>query len=110
METIREILASHESGISRGGLLAWARLRGDPKMTDAQLDAALTELGDQVIDVQGFLYLREFAPASALKEAAAEASHRRPHIVADGRAHIVMAAGCPGVRGRAAGGGQHGAA
>ena len=74
METIREILASHESGISRGGLLAWARLRGDPKMTDAQLDAALTELGDQVIDVQGFLYLREFAPASALKEAAAEAS------------------------------------
>jgi hypothetical protein len=74
VETIREILASHESGISRGGLLAWARLRGDPKMTDAQLDAALTELGDQVIDVQGFLYLREFAPASALKEAAAEAS------------------------------------
>ena len=74
METIREILASHESGISRGGLLAWARLRGDPKMTDAQLDAALAELGDQVIDVQGFLYLREYAPASALKEAAAEAS------------------------------------
>jgi hypothetical protein len=74
VETIREILASHESGISRGGLLAWARLRGDPKMTDAQLDAALTDLGDQVIDVQGFLYLRQFAPESALKEAAAEAS------------------------------------
>ena len=105
METIREILASHESGISRGGLLAWARLRGDPKMTDAQLDAALTELGDQVIDVQGFLYLREFAPASALKEAAAEASSPTArHLVADGRAHIVVAAGCPGVRGRAAGG------
>ncbi len=74
METIREILASHESGISRGGLLAWARLRGDPKMTDAQLDAALAELGDQVIDVQGFLYLRQFAPASAIAEAAAEAA------------------------------------
>lgn len=74
METIREILASHESGISRGGLLAWARLRGDPKMTDAQLDAALAELGDQVIDVQGFLYLRQFAPASAIAEAAADAA------------------------------------
>lgn len=78
METVREILASHESGISRGGLLAWARLRGDPKMTDAQLDAALAELGDQVIDVQGFLYLRQFAPESALKVAAAEASSVPP--------------------------------
>ena len=66
METIREILAAHESGISRDGLLAWARLRGDPQMTDAQLEAALAVLGDQVIDVQGFLYLRQFAPASAL--------------------------------------------
>ncbi len=71
METIREILASHESGISRGGLLAWARLRGDPEMTDAQLEAALAELGDEVVDVQGFLYLRRYAPASALGTAAA---------------------------------------
>jgi len=66
VDLIREILASHESGISRGGLLAWARLRGDPQMTDEELDAALAELGDQVVDVQGFLYLREHAPASAL--------------------------------------------
>jgi len=69
VELIREILASHESGISRDGLLAWARLRGDPTMTDAQLDAALAELGDQVVDVQGFLYLRQHAPASALADA-----------------------------------------
>jgi hypothetical protein len=68
VDTIREILASHESGISRGGLLAWARLGGDPQMTDAQLEAALAELGDQVVDVQGFLYLRQNAPASALRD------------------------------------------
>ncbi len=69
MDLIREILASHESGISRDGLLAWARLRGDPHMTDDQLDAALAALGDQVVDVQGFLYLRQHAPASALADA-----------------------------------------
>jgi hypothetical protein len=68
VDLIREILASHESGISRDGLLAWARLRGDPQMTDAQLDAALAALGDQVVDVQGFLYLRQHAPASALAD------------------------------------------
>jgi hypothetical protein len=68
VDTIREILASHESGISRDGLMAWARLRGDPRMTDAQLDAALAELGDQVVDVQGFLYLRQNAPPSALRD------------------------------------------
>ena len=34
MELVREILAAHESGISRDGLLAWARLRGDPTVTD----------------------------------------------------------------------------
>jgi hypothetical protein len=73
VETIREILASHESGISRDGLLAWARLRGDPNMTDAQLEAALTELGDQVVDDQGFLYLRQNAPASALRDSDAAA-------------------------------------
>jgi uncharacterized membrane protein len=73
VETIREILASHESGISRDGLLAWARLRGDPTMTDAQLEAALAELGDQVVDDQGFLYLRQNAPASALRDSDAAA-------------------------------------
>jgi hypothetical protein len=78
VDLIREILASHESGISRGGLLAWARLRGDPQMTDEALDAALAELGDQVVDVQGFLYLRENAPASALGEATPPAALPAP--------------------------------
>lgn len=58
METVRDILAAHRSGISRPGLLAWARLRIDPAMTDAQLEEELARLGDEVIDVEGFLYLR----------------------------------------------------
>lgn len=59
METIREILAVHRSGISKPGLLAWARLRIDIAMTDAQLDEELARLGDEVVDVDGFLYLRQ---------------------------------------------------
>lgn len=58
METVRDILAAHRSGISRPGLLAWARLRIDPAMTEAQLEEELTRLGDEVIDDEGFLYLR----------------------------------------------------
>ena len=58
METVRDILAAHGSGISKPGLLAWARLRIDTKMTDAQLDEELAKLGDEVVDVDGFLYLR----------------------------------------------------
>jgi hypothetical protein len=58
VETVREILAAHGSGISKPGLLAWARLRVDTKMTDAQLDEELAKLGDEVVDVDGFLYLR----------------------------------------------------
>jgi hypothetical protein len=58
LETVREILAAHSSGISKPGLLAWARLRIDTKMTDAQLDEELAKLGDEVVDVDGFLYLR----------------------------------------------------
>ena len=58
METVREILAAHGSGISKPGLLAWARLRIDTKMTDAQLEEELARLGDEVVDVDGFLYLR----------------------------------------------------
>lgn len=58
METVREILAAHGSGISKPGLLAWARLRIDTKMTDAQLDEELARLGDEVVDVDGFLFLR----------------------------------------------------
>jgi hypothetical protein len=65
VDLIRDILAAHESGISRDGLLAWARLRGSPQMTDAELDAALAAMGDEVVDVQGFLYLREVAPGTA---------------------------------------------
>ncbi len=80
MDTIREILAAHESGISRDGLLAWARLRADPTMTDAQLEAALVALGDEVVDVQGFLYLRRHAPASALGDAGAFATPPPPPV------------------------------
>jgi hypothetical protein len=58
VETVREILAAHGSGISKPGLLAWARLRIDSAMTDAQLDEELARLGDEVVDVDGFLYLR----------------------------------------------------
>jgi hypothetical protein len=58
VETVREILAAHGSGISKPGLLAWARLRIDTAMTDAQLDEELARLGDEVVDVDGFLYLR----------------------------------------------------
>jgi hypothetical protein len=58
VETVREILAAHGSGISKPGLLAWARLRIDTAMTDAQLDEELAKLGDEVVDVDGFLYLR----------------------------------------------------
>ncbi len=74
METIRDILASHGSGISRDGLLAWARLRVDPHLTEAQFDAAIAELGDEVVDVQGFLYLREHAPAGYAEPDAATAT------------------------------------
>jgi hypothetical protein len=59
VDLVREILAAHRSGISRDGLLAWARLRGNPQMTDEELDAALAAMGDDVVDVQGFLYLRD---------------------------------------------------
>jgi hypothetical protein len=63
--TVREILAAHHSGISRPGLLAWARLRIDTAMTDEQLEAELARLGDEVVDVDGFLYLRSNRPAAA---------------------------------------------
>lgn len=60
METVRDILAAHRSGISKPGLMAWARLRIDPEMTDAQLEEELARLGDEVVDLQGFLYLRSY--------------------------------------------------
>jgi hypothetical protein len=64
VETVRDILAAHRSGISKPGLMAWARLRVDPGMTDAQLDDELARLGDEVVDVQGFLYLRSYVEPS----------------------------------------------
>jgi hypothetical protein len=64
VETVRDILAAHRSGISKPGLMAWARLRVDPEMTDAQLDDELARLGDEVVDVQGFLYLRSYVEPS----------------------------------------------
>ena len=64
METVRGILAAHHSGISKPGLLAWARLRIDTAMTEAQLDEELARLGDEVVDLDGFLYLVEYVDAS----------------------------------------------
>lgn len=74
METVRDILAAHRSGISRPGLLAWARLRIDTAMTEAQLEEELARLGDEVVDDEGFLYLRSnLAPGRlASSRAAAE--------------------------------------
>jgi Septum formation len=64
METVRGILAAHRLGISRPGLLAWARLRIDTAMTEAQLEEELARLGDEVVDIDGFLYLREYVGPS----------------------------------------------
>lgn len=72
METVRDILEAHHSGISKPGLLAWAQLRIDTRMTEARLDEELALLGDEVVDVDGFLYLRrnlEFARRGSSKPA-----------------------------------------
>jgi hypothetical protein len=79
METVRGILAAHHTGISKPGLLAWARLRIDTTMTDAQLDEELARLGDEVVDVDGFLYLRDYVdPSRRPARAGAPASARAP--------------------------------
>jgi len=72
VETVRDILAAHRSGISKPGLMAWARLRIDPEMTDAQLDEELAGLGSEVVDVQGFLYLRSYVEPAGRPAARAE--------------------------------------
>jgi hypothetical protein len=69
METVRDILAAHHSGISKPGLLAWARLRIDTAMTEMQLDEELARLGDEVVDVDGFLYLRDYVDPSRRRAA-----------------------------------------
>jgi hypothetical protein len=57
-QTVRDLLADNPNGISRPALLAWARLRIDPSMTDAALDAELAALGGDLEDRDGFLRLR----------------------------------------------------
>ena len=80
METVREILAAHGSGISKPGLLAWARLRIDTKMTDAQLDEELARLGDEVVDVDGFLYLRSVRERALGEESAPDRGLPRAEV------------------------------
>jgi hypothetical protein len=60
-ETVRDILAANPTGLSRPALLAWARLRIDPAMTDAALEAEIAALGDAVEDRNGFLVLLDAA-------------------------------------------------
>jgi hypothetical protein len=82
VETVREILAAHGSGISKPGLLAWARLRIDTKMTDAQLDEELARLGDEVVDVDGFLYLRSVRERALEEQSAPNPGAPRWGVVA----------------------------
>jgi len=82
VETVREILAAHGSGISKPGLLAWARLRIDTKMTDAQLEEELARLGDEVVDVDGFLYLRSVRERTLEEQSAPDAGAPRWGVVA----------------------------
>jgi hypothetical protein len=57
-QTVRDILADNPTGISRPALLAWARLRIDPSLSEAALDEELAALGDEIEDADGFLRLR----------------------------------------------------
>lgn len=65
METVRAILSAHPSGISRAGILAWAKLRIDPDFDEARLDAELGALGSEVVERDGFLWLASSASAPA---------------------------------------------
>lgn len=71
MTTVRDILADNPNGISRPGLLAWSRLRIDPELTDAQLEDEVALLGDEVIEREGFLYLRDAVGSAAVESDAA---------------------------------------
>jgi hypothetical protein len=82
METVREILAAHSSGISKPGLLAWARLRIDTAMTDAQLEEELARLGNEVVDVDGFLYLRSVRERALEEESSPDSGTPRWGVAA----------------------------
>jgi hypothetical protein len=56
---VAEILRANPDGISRAGLMAWARLRVTPDLTDEQLDAALAALGSSVVVHDGYARLVE---------------------------------------------------
>ncbi|HYM83204.1 MAG TPA: septum formation family protein [Candidatus Dormibacteraeota bacterium] len=62
---VLEILRANPDGLSRAGLLAWARLRVAPDLTDAQLDEAMARLGPAVSTQGGFVRLVPAAPADA---------------------------------------------
>jgi len=63
VESIRAILAAHPSGISRAGILAWAKLRIDPDFDEVRLDAELAELEPEIVERDGFLWLASSAGA-----------------------------------------------
>jgi hypothetical protein len=94
MTTVRDLLADNPSGISRPGLLAWGRLRIDPAMTEQQLEDQLGLLGDEVIERQGFLYLRGAGQAAA--ESLDEGGWPGPPTVADQPATAVSGWVAPG--------------
>jgi hypothetical protein len=55
--TIRDILEANPYGITRPGLVAWARLRIDPEFDDDRLTAELSALGGAVTEADGFVTL-----------------------------------------------------
>jgi hypothetical protein len=60
---VAEILRANPDGISRAGLMAWARLRIAADLSEEQLDAALAALGPAVTTEGGFVRL--VAPGTA---------------------------------------------
>jgi len=77
---IAEILRANPDGISRAGLMAWARLRIAPDLTDDRLDAALAQLGPTVSTEGGFVQLvtPEVAGAAGAAAGARGAEGERP--------------------------------
>lgn len=73
MQTLRQILEEHPTGISRAGLLAWAQLRIDPAYDAARLETDLAALGTEVAEQDGFLKLGG-SPTTTFPEPEASAS------------------------------------